>query len=77
MDIAVINGNYAVEAGLTEFIAQEASDSLAAETYANIIAVREGEENSEKIQALVNAVLSDEVREYINNTYDGAVVPVF
>ena len=77
VDIAVINGNYAVEAGLTEFIAQEASDSLAAETYANIIAVREGEENSEKIQALVNAVLSDEVREYINNTYDGAVVPVF
>ncbi|MCR5784148.1 MAG: MetQ/NlpA family ABC transporter substrate-binding protein [Eubacterium sp.] len=77
VDIAVINGNYAVEAGLTEFIAQEASDSLAAETYANIIAVREGEENSEKIQALVNAVLSDEVRDYINNTYEGAVVPVF
>ena len=77
VDFAVINGNYAIEAGLTEPLAVEASDSLAAETYANIIAVREGDEDTEKTKALVEAVLSDEVRDYINDNYQGAVVPVF
>ena len=79
VDIAVINGNYAEEAGLSvsDAIAQEAADSLAAETYANIIAVRAGEENSEKTQALVKAILSDDVKTYIENKYNGAVVPVF
>ncbi len=79
VDIAVINGNYAEEAGLSvsDAIAQEASDSLSAETYANIIAVRAGEESTEKTQALVKAILSDEVKEYITNTYNGAVLPVF
>lgn len=79
VDIACINGNYALEAGLTaeDAIAFEASDSLAASTYANIVTVKEGNENSEKTKALVDAILSDEVRDYINNTYNGAVVPVF
>lgn len=79
VDIACINGNYALEAGLTadDAIAFEASDSLAASTYANIVAVKEGNENSDKTKALVDAILSDEVRDYINNTYNGAVVPVF
>ena len=77
VDFAVINGNYAIEAGLTDPLAVETSDSLAAETYANLIAVKEGNEDSEKTKALVNAVLSDDVRDYINENYEGAVVPVF
>ena len=77
VDFAVINGNYAIEAGLTDPLAVEASDSLAAETYANLIAVKEGNEDSEKTKALVNAVLSDDVRDYINENYEGVVVPVF
>lgn len=79
VDIACINGNYALEAGLAseDALAFEASDSIAAETYANIVTVKEGNEDSAKTKALINALLSDEVREYINNTYGGAVVPVF
>lgn len=77
VDFAVINGNYAIEAGLTDPLAVEASDSLAAETYANLIAVKEGNEDSGKTKALVDAVLSDDVRDYINENYEGAVVHVF
>lgn len=77
VDIAVINGNYALEAGIKTPLVTEASDSLAAETYGNIIAVREGEENSAKTKALVDAILTENVKEYINNTYEGAVLPVF
>lgn len=58
-------------------LAVEANDSLAADTYTNIIVVKEGNEDSEKIRALVEAVNSDEVRNHINENYDGAVVPVF
>ena len=79
VDIAAINGNYAKEGGLdvADAIAVEASDSLAADTYANVIAVKEGNENSAKTQALVNAVLSDDVKNNIKETYGNAVVPVF
>ena len=77
VDFAVVNGNYAIEAGLGDAIAVEAADSLAAETYANYVCVKEGEENSEKTLALKNAILTQEVKDYINNTYSGAVVPVF
>ena len=77
--IAVINGNYAIDAGLkvSEALAIEASDGTAAEAYANILAVKEGNENNEAIQALLRALQSEKVREYINKTYGGAVVPVF
>ena len=74
----VLNGNYALEAGFSvknDSIAYEKSDSEAAKTYVNIIAVKEGNENSEGIKALVDALKSDDVRNFINNTYDGAVVP--
>ena len=74
----VLNGNYALEAGLSvgkDSIAFEKSDSEAAKTYVNIIAVKEGNENDEGIQALVKVLQSDEIKDYINNTYDGAVVP--
>ena len=75
---AVINGNYAVEAGLSvsdDAIAYEASDSEAAKTYVNIIAVKEGNENNEGIVALVDTLKSDEIKDFINEKYNGAVIP--
>lgn len=79
VDIAVINGNYAIEAGLkvSDALAVEASDSEAAVTYGNIIAVQEGMEDNEAIQALIEALTSDEVKAFIESTYEGAVVPLF
>ena len=68
----VLNGNYALEAGFSvakDSIAYEASDSEAARTYVNVIAVKEGNEDSEAITALVDALKSDEIRDYINATY--------
>jgi D-methionine transport system substrate-binding protein len=58
-------------------IATEDAASVAAQTYANILVVKEGNENSEKIQALIKALTSQAVKDYINNTYEGAVVPIF
>ncbi len=80
VDLAVINGNYAIEAGLNvskDAIAVEDKDSVAAQTYGNIIAVKAGNENREDIKALVAALQSEEIRQYINDTYDGAVIPIF
>ena len=76
VDVAVINGNYAINAGLQvqNALAVEAADSAAAEAYVNVIAVNEGDENSEKIQALVKALKSETVKTYISDTYEGAVV---
>ena len=78
-DIAVINGNYAIEAGLkvTDALAVEASDSLAAQTYGNVVAVREGDEESNKTKALMEVLTSDDIKEFIETKYDGAVVPLF
>ena len=70
--------NYALQAGFSvakDAVAYEKSDSEAADTYANIVAVKEGNENNEKITALVNALKSDTVKAYINDTYDKAVLP--
>lgn len=77
--IAVINGNYALAAGLhsSDALAVEDASGDAAQTYANVVAVRTGDENSEKIQALLKALQSDDIRTYIENTYNGAVVPIF
>ena len=78
--LAVINGNYALSAGLNagkDAIATEDAASVAAQTYANILVVKEGNENAEKIQALVKALTSQAVKDYINSTYEGAVVPIF
>lgn len=74
----VLNGNYALEAGLSvgkDSLAYEAQDSEAAATYVNVIAVKEGHENDDKIKALVDVLKSDDIVDYINKTYDGAVVP--
>ena len=77
--IAVINGNYAIQAGLkvADALATEAADGDAAQTYANIIAVRNGDENSEKTLALVKALQTDAVKQFIADSYDGAVVAIF
>ena len=80
VDLSIINSNYALQGGLNpaeDALASESSDSVAADTYANIIVVKEGSENNEAILALVEALQSDAVREYINNTYSGSVVPMF
>lgn len=78
-DIAVINGNYAIEAGLkvSDALATEDSQSLAAATYGNVVAVREGEESSDATKALVEALTSPEVKQFMEETYEGAVVPLF
>lgn len=80
VDIAVINGNYAIDAGLnvaTDAIGTEDKDSIAAETFANIVAIREGDEAREDLATLVEALQSDEVKKFIEDTYEGAVVPKF
>lgn len=74
----VLNGNYALQAGFSvgnDSLAYEKSDSEAAKTYVNVIAVKEGNENNEGIKALVDVLKSDAVVQYINDTYDGAVIP--
>ena len=80
VDFAVINGNYAMEAGVSvgkDALATEDASSEAAQTYANVLVVKEGRENDPAIQALYAALTSDKVKDYINSTYDGAVVPIF
>lgn len=74
----VLNGNYALEANYTvkkDALAYEKSDSEAAKTYVNVIAVKEGNENSDKIKALVDVLKSDDIKDFINENYDGAVIP--
>lgn len=77
--VAVINGNYALGAGLSsnDSLAAEDAASEAAQTFANVLVVKEGNENTEKTKALKEALLSDTVRDYITNTYGGAVVAIF
>ena len=77
VEFVVLNGNYALEAGYSvgkDAIAYEASDSVAAQTYVNIVAVLEGNETSDKIKALVSVLRSDEIKKFIEDTYDGAVI---
>lgn len=78
MSYVVLNGNYALQAGYSvakDSLAYEKSDSEAAKTYVNIIAVKEGNEDSDAVKALVEVLKSDEIKDYINETYDGAVIP--
>ena len=78
VDFAVINGNYAVAAEIADqVLVTEDKDSEAAKQYANIVAVREGDENREDIKALVEALQSDEVKAYIEKTFGSTVIPVF
>lgn len=80
VDIAVVNGNYALEAGLKvnkDALATEDADSIGAKTYGNIVAVKKGNEKTDATKALIKALKSDTVKKYINDKYDGAVVPLF
>lgn len=80
VDIAVINGNYAIQAGLSptdDALATESQDSDTAVAYTNVIAVRSGDETSDKAQALVEALQTEAVAQYMADTYGGAVVAVF
>ena len=80
VDLSVINSNFAMEGGMnpaTDSLASEDADSEAAQTFANIVAVKEGHENDPAILALIDVLHSDTIRDYINNTYSGAVVPTF
>ncbi|MDY3225227.1 MAG: MetQ/NlpA family ABC transporter substrate-binding protein [Candidatus Faecousia sp.] len=74
----VLNGNYALEAGFSvahDAVAYETSASTAAKTYVNVLVVKEGNENNEGIQALAAVLKSDAIKQFITDTYDGAVVP--
>lgn len=79
VDIAVINGNYAIQAGMktADALAVESAEGSAAEAYANVLTVKEGNEQNEGVQALLEALHSDEVRAFIEENFDGAVVPLF
>ena len=79
VDMAVINGNYALDAGLnvSDALAVESADGEAAQAYVNVLAVKEGRETEPAIQALAAALCSDEVKTYIEENYNGAVVAVF
>lgn len=74
----VLNGNYALQAGFSvanDALAYEKSDSEAAKTYVNVIVVKEGNEDNEGVKALVDVLKSDEIKKFINDKYDGAVIP--
>lgn len=78
VSFGVLNGNYAMEAGLTvakDALLYESSESEAAATYVNVIAVKEGNENSDKIKALVEVLKSDTIKDYIKANYNGGVIP--
>ncbi|MFV0343009.1 MAG: MetQ/NlpA family ABC transporter substrate-binding protein [Anaerocolumna sp.] len=80
VDASVINGNYALEAGLSaseNALITEETDSEGATTYANILVVKEGNEESDKTKALITAVTSEETKKFIEEQWKGAVVPVF
>ena len=80
VDIAVVNGNYALQAGLKvnkDALATEDADSVGAKTCGNIVAVKKGNEKLAATKALIKALKSDTVKKYINDKYDGAVVPLF
>lgn len=79
VDLAVINGNYAIEGGLSvnDALAIEDKTSEAATTFANVLVVKEGNEQNPAVLALIEALQSDDVKAFIEATYDGAVVPMF
>lgn len=76
--LVVLNGNYALQAGLnagSDALAVESADSDAIQQYVNIIAVKKGNENEPKIKALVDTLKGDDIKAFIEKTYKGAVVP--
>lgn len=77
VDLAVVNGNYAIASGINETVlVTEDSEGDSAQTYANIVAVRKGDESREDIKALVEALKSDAIKQFIEEKYQGSVVPI-
>ncbi|MGE4342058.1 MAG: MetQ/NlpA family ABC transporter substrate-binding protein [Bacilli bacterium] len=76
VDFGVINGNYALSASLPTALALESASSLAATTFANILVVRDGNQNHPAIVALAETLKSDAIKSYITQTFGDAVVPV-
>lgn len=79
VDMAVINGNYALQAGLSvteDAIASEDAESVGAQTYANVLVVKEGNEQNEGVLALIEVLKSEEIKAFILETYSGSVVPL-
>lgn len=77
LDFAVINGNYAIPAGIADkLLATEDAAGDAAQVFANIVAVRSGDETRPEIEALVEVLKSDEVKSFIEEKYEGSVLPV-
>ena len=78
MDIAVINGNYAIEGGLSvsDALAVESDQGIAAQTYANIVVTKKENANNPALLRLVEVLQSEEIANYINENYGGAVVPL-
>ena len=79
LDVAVVNGNYAIQAGLkvSDALAIESAEGTAGTAHVNVLTVKEGRENETAIQALAEAMKSQQVKDYITETYGGAVVAVF
>ncbi len=79
VDFAVINGNYALEAGLTaaDVLAAESAESEAAQKYANLVAIRKGDDELPQFKALAEALTSESVKKILEDTYQGSVAPVF
>ncbi len=78
VDIAIINGNYALEGGLSvsDALATESDEGVAAQTYKNIVVVRKEDEDNEALLKLVEVLQSEEIQTYIEETYNGSVVPI-
>lgn len=78
LDLAVINGNYALTAGLgaDQILASESTESDAAETYGNVIAIRKGDEERPEIKALIEAISSETISQFIETEYEGSVIPL-
>jgi D-methionine transport system substrate-binding protein len=78
VDVAVINGNYAIEGGLhlRDALVVESDQSIAAKTYANILVTRADNQNNPAVQKLIQVLQSPEIKTFIEKTYDGAVVPI-
>ena len=76
MDVAVVNGNYALAANITDYLrANEASDSEAAKTYQNVVAVKEANKDKDSIKKLVEILKSDDIKKYIEDEFGVSVVP--
>ena len=78
MAFVVLNGNYALAAGFkagSDALALEKGDSEAIQQYVNVIAVKAGNEELPKIKALVDTLKSEEIKTFINDTFEGSVIP--